>query len=487
MGQILILAAVIIPIAGGLLLHLLNLRSDKARNVYCEAVAVITSVLVWAAILTGPHGSFRILRFTGDFYVALHMDGMSMLFAGMVSLMWPLVLIYAFDYMSHAKHKKGFFAFYMMTYGVTLGVACAANIVTLYLFYEFLTIVTIPLVAHYRDHESMHVGRVYAGYVIGGASASLVAVVFATMHGAGSFAHGGSAITGVSLGIIEAVYLFGFFGLGVKAAIFPLYKWLPMASVAPTPVTALLHAVAVVNSGVFAVTRLTYYVFGPETLKGTWTQYLCLLVVSFNIVFAAVQAVRERHFKRRLAYSTVANLSYMLYGIMLMSDAGFTAGMSHMVFHGVTKIALFMCAGAFMHVTGDKYIYEINGVGKRMPVTFALYTIGSLSLIGIPLFCGFVSKWALFTAGAAEGSPFAVAGIVALIIGAFLTGMYTLSVTFRAFMPMNGTDRYVGAKVSDANWKILVPIGIFAALTVVFGIFPGPIMDLLSRIAAGAL
>ena len=232
--------------------------------------------------------------------------------------------------------------------------------------------------------------------------------------------------------------------------------------------------------------RLTWYAFGPDVIRGTYVQTVCLVTAAFTLLFGAVMAVRQRHFKRRLAYSTVSNLSYMIFGIMLLTPDGLTAGLAHILFHGIIKITLFMCAGAFMHVTKNEYIYELNGVGRKMPWTFGFYTLGALSLTGIPLFCGFVSKLRLVLAGAAEGSTAAVMGTAALILSAFLCAIYTISVSVRAFFPVRGTERYTGG-VSDADLRMLVPIGVFSVINVLFGMFPGPVIGFLEKIAAGLI
>ena len=452
-------------------------------------ITCLTTILVWLILLKGTSPAFTLYYFTRGFSVDFHVDGLSMVFAGMVSIMWPLVTLYAFDYMSHASHRNSFFGFFMMTYGITLALAFSASILTLYVFFEMLTLVTIPMVWHYRDHQSMYAARVYAVYLIGGAALGLIAVLLVTLGGGeGIFRYGGSLIGTPDRRLMCLVYFFGFFGFGCKAAVFPFYYWLPTASVAPTPVTALLHAVAVVNSGVFAVTRLTYYSIGPDLLRGSWVQYTAMTLASFGLLFSAVLALRERHFKRRLAYSTVSNLSYMLFGITLMSPDGLVGGVSHMVFHGIIKITLFLCAGAFIHMTGHEYIYEINGVGKRMPVTFGLFTIVSLSLIGVPLGCGFVSKLRLIYAGIGESSGFAVFGILCLIGAAFLSAMYTLTITVRAFFPIRGGDRYPSdGKLHEAGWRMLLPIGVFTAANVLLGMVPGPFMRLLDTIGAGLI
>lgn len=335
----------------------------------------------------------------------------------------------------------------------------------------------------------MYASRKYAGYTIGGAALALFPVIMTTVYGdSGNFIYGGSLGDVAGIPIMEAAFLFGFFGFGVKAAVFPLQGWLPTASAAPTPVTALLHAVAVVNSGVFAVIRLTYYAYGADMLRGTLVSRIALFTAIFTLVYGAAMAIKERHFKRRLAYSTISNLSYMLFGVMLLSPLGMQAGLMHMLFHGIIKMSLFLCAGAFLHVTGKNYVFEINGVGRRMPWTFGFYTLAALSLIGIPLFCGFISKWNLIMAGLSHGSRGGVIGAAALILAAFLCAVYTLSVSVRAFFPQKGTDRYQdlpGRK--EASWMMLGPIAFFGVLNILFGIWSGPIVRFLEQISLGSI
>ncbi len=377
MSPLILLLPVLLPVFGGFLLIPLHPKTDKVRNLYAEAVVLITSILVWVCLLCARREPISVYQFTNGFSVDFAVDGAGALFAGMVSVMWPLVMLYAFSYMKETKRKNLFFAFYVMTYGITLGIAFASNMTTMYTFFEMLTLVTIPLVSYYESRESRYAGRKYAAFCIGGASMGFFAVVMTTVFGnAGNFVYGGSLSEGVDPGIMQIAFLFGFFGFGVKAAVFPLHDWLPTASVAPTPVTALLHAVAVVNSGVFAVVRLTYYTFGVDFLKGSPAGKLALYVSIFSLLFSAWMALCEGHFKRRLAYSTVSNLSYMLSGLMLLTPAGLFAGLLHMLFHGIIKMSLFLCAGAFMHVTEKSYVREVSGVGKKMPVTFFFYTLG---------------------------------------------------------------------------------------------------------------
>ncbi len=482
-----IIISILFPILCGIILIERKRFTEKTRRIFCEVVVCLTSVIIWSVILRGPVDEFAVYSFTRGFQITLRMDGLSMLFAGMVSVMWPFVTLYAYEYMDRAEHKNSFFGFYIMTYGVTLGVACSGNLLTLYVFFEMLSLVTIPLVSHYQDHDSMYAGRVYAGYVIGGAAMAFITVIVLTLYTEGGFLWGGHLYDTLPHNFALLLWLLGFFGFGTKAAIFPLHIWLPSATVAPTPVTALLHAVAVVNSGVYAVIRLSWYEFGPELLLGTWAQDVALMAASFTLLYAAARALRERHFKRRLAYSTVSNLSYMLYGIVLMTPEGLDAGMAHMLFHGVIKMSLFLCAGAFIHQSGKHYIYDINGAGRKMPFTFGCYTLGALSLTGIPMLAGFVSKWNLLMAGAGAQTIWAYIGTACLIGAAFFCAIYTLSVSIRAFFPMEGTDVWAVSDLTDPGWRMILPISVFSVANVMFGCFPGPIMNFLDQIARGVM
>ncbi len=289
--------------------------------------------------------------------------------------------------MTKEKHEKVFFMFYTITYGVTLGIALSDNFLTMYCFYELLTLVTVPLVMHTLTREAILASRKYLYYSIGGAAFSFIGMIFILVYGNTSeFILGGvlnpEALVGQE-NIFLLIYVMSFFGFGVKAAICPLNSWLPQAGVAPTPVTALLHAVAVVKSGAFAIMRLTFYCFGTEFLRGTWAQYLLMGVVMFTIVYGCSMALKETHLKRRLAYSTISNLSYILFGVVIMTPLGLTAALSHMLFHAFMKIASFFCAGSIMHQTECHYIYQLDGFGRKMPKVFAVFTISSLALMWI--------------------------------------------------------------------------------------------------------
>ncbi len=485
MSSLYLIIAILIPSLCGLLALRIKFRSSRSLHLYIEGVAVVTTVVVWVLLFTVSKEAAVLYEFTPGFSLQFGADGLGRLYAGLVSVMWPVVLLYAFSYMEHDSRQRSFFGFYILTYGATLGVCFSSNALTMFFFFEMLSFSTLPLVAHHQNHESMYAARVYAAYLFGGATLGLAAVIIATLYSSGGqFVFGGGLTGDFSPEWMQLIFLLGFLGFGVKAAIFPFHWWLPTASCAPAPVTALLHAVAVVNTGVFSIIRLTYYVFGTDLLRGSRVQVFCLLLSAFTLLYTAVIAVRERHVKRRLAYSTVSNLSYMIFAVMLLTPEGLLGGTTHLVMHSVTKITLFMCIGSFMHHTGREYLSDINGAGKHMPWTFACYTVSALSLLGVPMLCGFVSKWRILMAGAQEGSTAALIGVGALILSAFLCAVYGLTVSIRAFFPPADADRFVGkGRIDEGGCRMIVPLCFFTAVEIWLGLFPGPLLDFISRIA----
>ncbi|MDE7358315.1 MAG: proton-conducting membrane transporter, partial [Lachnospiraceae bacterium] len=286
--------------------------------------------------------------------------------------------------------------------------------------------------------------------------------------------------------VLLLIYVMAFMGFGVKAAVWPFNAWLPQAGVAPTPVTALLHAVAVVKSGAFAIIRLTYYSFGTDFLKGTWAQDAVMAVVMFTIVYGCSRAVKETHIKRRLAYSTISNLSYILFGAVIMTPFGLTGALTHLVFHAVMKICSFFCAGAVMHQTDRHYVHELDGLGYKMPCVFGMFTISAFALMGVPGLAGFISKWNLAGAAVESGNPLAWGGIACLLVSALLTAIYMLTMIVRAFFPGKDFDYSALSGICDPNWKMLLPLLVFTVFIILFGVYSQPIVDFFMRVAAGA-
>ena len=494
MKEMMLAVPVFLPLAGGgALLALSGRQREKdgpAVRIISGVFTLGVSLVIFWLLNRSPKDSLVLFRLYGSLTVKFQMDPMGSVFLGLIGFLWPLATLYAFEYMKYEERKPAFFAYYLMTYGITAGIALAGNLVTLYLFYEMLTLVTFPLVLHPMTKEAQRASRKYLYYSISGAAFAFIGLVFLLSYsatGTTEFIAGGNLNMEAARGqknLLLLAYILAFFGFGVKAALFPVHGWLPKATVAPTPVTALLHAVAVVKSGAFAILRLTYFSYGTEFLKGTWAQWAVLSATIITIAFGSTMAVREIHWKRRLAYSTISNLSYILFGAALMSPLGIMASLCHLMAHAFMKICSFFCAGAVMHQAGKTFVYELNGLGKRMPVTFACLTVASLSLMGIPLFAGFISKWNLihgafslgtgWTKGMGRILPFMGAGVI--LYSALMTGIYMLTVLVRAYFPKDtsgGPDRTeTEENISDPGWRMLLPLMVFAAVILLMGIKP---------------
>ena len=469
MSKYLLLTVILIPVVMSVFVY--RLKSEKAIRIVTFGTVMVTSILMWALMFKGVEGSYEVLRFTNKLVLSLNLDGLGKFFAGIVSLLWPLTTLYAFEYLEHDERLNTFFLFFLMAYGVTLGVALSNDFFTLYMFYELLTLSTMPLVFFTKTVEATRAARVYLALSIGGAAFGFGSMMYQIMN------------PEMEKGFLTSLfYLFGFFGFGVKAAVFPLHIWLPKASCAPTPVTALLHAVAVVKAGVFAIVRLTYFGYGVEVLKGTFAQYIPLCFVIFTIVYGSSMALKEIHFKRRMAYSTVANLSYILFGVLLMNEWGLTAGLLHMAFHAGFKILGFFCVGAFMHKTHREYVMDLDGAGYKMPITFGCYTIAALALTGIPPFTGFISKYMLLDGAVKTASPLAYAGFAAILISALLTAIYSLTPVRRAFFPDRNADLSVHENTHEAGPLMCVPMVILAVSIIILGLNCQPLIDVIEVI-----
>ena len=480
-----LILAVYFPIVAGLLLLALPLQK-RAREIYVEGVTLATSLLVLLCLLTRQGEAQTALHIARNLPVAFALDGVGSVFTALVAFLWPLATLYGFEYMEHVGGERHFFALYTVTYGVTLGISMAANLLTMYVFYEFLTVCTLPLVMHGTSAKAIAAGRQYMMYSFFGAALGFVGVVIvlAACGGAGTFAMGG--VLGEAFAcehpiLLQAGYLCMFLGFGAKAAVFPLHAWLPTASVAPTPVTALLHAVAVVKAGVFAIMRMTYFSVGAQLLRGSAAQAVAIVLAAVTIVYGSTMAVREHHFKRRLAYSTVSNLSYIVFAASLMTQAGLTAALTHMVFHALIKITLFYCAGAVLVRTERTQIEDLRGLAGVMPATCAAYTLGALALTGTPLLPGFVSKWMIGSAAVEAGTPVALVGLGAILISAVLTAIYLLSVAFSMyFRPLDEGGAAVAGAKCDPTWRMLLPFGVLCAAFVLCGLGSGAVVSALT-------
>lgn len=482
--SILLIIPIILPIIAGIYILKRNYESREEREKFVSTVVIANAIIVILLSLLVRGRELVLLPIIPNNPIALRIDNLGALFASMVALLWILCIYYAFEYMKHEGDENRFFGFYVMTFGVMMGITFASNLVTLYLFYEFLTLATVPLVMHGDSIQAKTATRIYIIFSIFGAALALcgIAIIAFAGNGATTFIQGGflqAALSGTT--IVQVAYIFTFFGFGVKSAVMPFHAWLPCASVAPTPVSALLHAVAVVKAGVFAIARVTYFAIGPELLRGTVAQNIVLGACLVTIVYGSAMALMSQHLKRRLAYSTVSQLSYILFGIALMSGDGYLGGMVHLFGHAIVKITLFLCAGAIIYKTGREYVWELKGLGKAMPITMIVFTIASFALVGIPPLPGFFSKWYLSKAVfSASGNLLGFVGLVALGVSALLTAVYLFSICANAFIPGKEFD-YVSANkdVSDPNRYMTVPLIILAITIIVFGLLITPMINIL--------
>lgn len=484
-----IILVILIPFIAGILVPVIPFGKRWQKELFLEAAVVLNSILVWYLLLHHSDSTFLLAHFTGNLNISFRVDGVSMVFAGLVSALWPFATLYAFEYMTKEKNENVFFLFYTLTYGVTLGIALAANLLTMYFFYELLTLVTVPLVMHTLTREAVLASRKYLYYSLGGAAFAFLGLIMVIVYGTTTdFIMGGvldpAKIDGKT-DVLLLIYVMAFLGFGVKAAVCPFNSWLPQAGVAPTPVTALLHAVAVVKSGAFAIIRLTYFSFGTDFLKGTWAQDVVMAIVMFTIVYGCSRAVKETHIKRRLAYSTISNLSYILFGAVIMTPLGLAGALTHLVFHAVMKISSFFCAGAVMHQTDRHYVHELDGLGYKMPCVFGIFTISALALMGVPGLAGFISKWNLAQAAVESENPLAWGGIACLLVSALLTAIYMLTIVVRAFFPGKDFDDTTVEGANDPNWQMLVPLFVFTLFIIFFGVYSQPIVDFFRNVANG--
>lgn len=486
---------ILLPLAGGAVIPLLKLRTRRGWEIFIFSIVLLTSLVVLLGIaFLDPQRSFTLIRLNDrmNISIAFRADGLAAVFAGLIAVLWPLATCYAFEYMKHEGREKKFYAFYTITFGISIGIAFSANLLTMYLFYELLTFSTLPLVMHTMDEKSLHAGKKYLVYSLSGAAAIFTGLVFIILYGTTlDFIRGGVLTASVREeygSLLLGVYILVFFGFGVKAAVFPLHSWLPAASAAPVTVTALLHAVAVVKAGVFAIIRVTYYSFGASFLKGTWAQYAVMMVALATILYGSMKAYRIKHFKLRLAYSTVSQLSYIIFGAALMTPAGLKASLFYMTAHALMKIVLFYCAGSVLYRTNRCYIHELAGLGHRMPITFACFTIAGLGLMGVPPASGFLGKYLLLEAVAGSGSVVAQAGLIIIFASILLTAGYIFPVIKTAFFDNEDSDRRsAGRCINDPNRYMTVPMMIIALLVVLTGIFSRPLLGFLQHAVLGGV
>jgi multicomponent Na+:H+ antiporter subunit D len=483
-GAQLIALALLVPAAGAALVALAgrwpNLREAATLATAGTLFAVVLGLL--PGVLAGERPELMLVEMLPGLAIGFRLEPLGMLFALVASGLWIVNSVYSIGYMrgNEEEHQTRFYACFALALAATMGVAMASNVLTLFLCYELLTLVTWPLVTHHGDGEARSGGRVYLGVLLGTSIALLLPAVIATWAAAGTleFVPGGIlANAGLSSSAMAGLLALYMFGIG-KAALMPVHRWLPSAMVAPTPVSALLHAVAVVKAGVFAVVKVIVYVFGADALAGAGAAEWLPAVAGFTIVAASIVALRSDNLKRRLAYSTVSQLSYVVLAAALLAPLSIAAAALHIATHAVGKITLFFAAGAIYTAAGKTEVSQLDGIGRRMPWTMGAFALGALSLIGIPPAAGFLSKWMMFQGAASAGHGPALA---VLALSTLLNAAYFLPIVHAAFLRApSGEDAAHG----EAPWPMLAAMAATAALTIALP-FAAAVPLALARAAAG--
>ncbi len=482
-GAQLIAAAVLVPALGAVGIALTG-RWPNLR----ESVTLATAALLFACVLAllpqvmaGSRPQLFVLELLPGIALGFRVEPLGMLFALIASGLWIVNSIYSIGYMRGNKepHQTRFYTCFAFALAATMGIAYAANLLTLFLFYEALTLITYPLVTHHGDAQARSGGRTYLGVLLGTSIVFLLPAIIATWWIAGTleFLPGGilrPAPSNATVGLLLALFMFG---IG-KAALMPFHRWLPAAMVAPTPVSALLHAVAVVKAGVFAVVKVIVYVFGVDALAATGRADWLPVVAGFTIIAASVIALRSDNLKRRLAYSTVSQLSYVVLSASLLVPLSIAAAALHIAAHAVSKITLFFAAGAIYTAAHKTEVSQLDGIGRRMPWTMGAFAIGALSLIGIPPLAGFLSKWMIFQ-GAAEAGH--VVALVVLGLSTLLNAAYFLPILYAAFLKPAPAD---APAHGEAPMPMIIAMLVTAAATLGFA-FAVDVPLALARAVAG--
>ena len=470
--------AVLVPLVGALLIVLAG-RWPNLR----ETVTLVTAVTLFGVVLRILWSLTRdeiieitLIEMLPGLSIALHTEPLSILFAAVASGLWVVTSVYSIGYMrgNNEEHQTRFYACFAIALSAAMGVAFSANLLTLFVFYEVLTLSTYPLVAHKGDEAAKRGARTYLGILLATSIGLMLPAIIWTWSVAGTldFTPGGVLEGRLTGGLATVLLLMFVLGIG-KAAVMPMHRWLPAAMVAPTPVSALLHAVAVVKAGVFAITKIIIYIFGLDFLVDVPEERLLVYLVGFTIIVASIVALRQNNLKRMLAYSTVSQLSYIVLAALVLAPLSEIGAAVHIVAHAFGKITLFFAAGAIYVASKKTEITQLSGIGRRMPWTMTAFAIGGLSMVGVPPTAGFVSKWYMI-AGAFQNNNYFVLAV--LIIATALNAAYFLPIIFRAFFD---TENVPPKKEhGEAPWPMVAALTTTAALVLLFFLYNGPVVTL---------
>ena len=478
------LTMLLLPALAALVLPFLKSKQDKHR---CVTAALALEAVLAANALFLPERELVLFSMTETLTIALKLDGISKLFMAIAAFGFLLTGVYAFRYLEHEEKDDRFFCFYLLSLAALMGMDFSRNLVTMYLFFEMITLLSMPLVLFDRTEEAVRGALKYLFYSVAGAFLALGCIFFLSRYCVSlEFVAGGNLDMEKAAGhetLLQIVVFLGIVGFGAKAGMYPLHGWLPTAHpVAPAPASAVLSGI-IAKAGVLAIIRVIYFSVGADFLRGTWVQQTLLALALLTVFMGSMMAYREKVFKKRLAYSSVSQISYALVGLFFLTPQSALGGLLHVLFHAVIKVCLFLVAGSFIHNTGKHRVEEFVGFGKAMPKTLWGFTFAALALIGIPPASGFVSKWYLALGALDSGMGiYTWLAPVVLLISALLTAGYLLPITVSGFFP--GKDAVLPERNSEGGWAMVAPIWILAGLTLILGLCAGQLVPILESLAA---
>ena len=487
------LLAVLVSSIGALFI-IASGKNPNLRESWSIIAGVLKLLIVLSMIPTVVYDhqiiEYSLFNLLPGIEIGFRVDAFGLLFAMGASILWIATSFYSIGYMrsTNENSQTRYYTCFAVSLSMTIGVAFSANLFTMFLFYEGLTLITYPLVAHKETPEAKKGARKYVIYLLGAAKAFIVAGIILTYNLAGTleFSKSGIFPTLVQsahpnlLYLIFTLFLFGF----AKCAIMPFHSWLPAAMVAPTPVSALLHAVAVVKTGVFTVLRVVLFIFGADLMREIGVDVFAITFSSLTIIIASLMALSRDNLKERLAFSTISQLSYIILGAVLLTPSAMIGGIIHITNHAFSKITLFFCAGSIYVSAHKTEVSQLNGIGKKMPWTMAAFTIATLSMIGVPPASGFITKWYLVI-GSLERHSIAVLAV--LLASSFLNAAYFVPIVYKAFFKTEDSETtqevksHENAVIKEIPFMV-VPLTLTAIVSMVLGLYPDFIVNIAESI-----
>ncbi len=475
-GNLELLVPILIPLIVGIVFFFMK-----------KGVKSIFLITIFTATIFALYNCFSgekellLWKLTESMPILLRLDNLGRFFSALTSIIWCVVAVYTVKYVEHEERVNSYLGFYLMTYSVLLALDYSATLVTMYLFYELMTVISIGLVVHTRTKEAISASLRYLLYSLFGAFMGLMCIFFIDANSATlEFTAGG--VLSVDMPNKELMLIIAFIGIlgfGTKAGMFPLHGWLPVAHpVAPAPASAALSGI-ITKSGVLAIMRLVFYIFGDDFIRGTWVQYTWIILALATVVMGSMMAFKETNLKKRLAYSSVSQLSYILVGLAMLTTSSIEGALLHVSFHAILKVCLFLCAGSIIFKTGIKQTDELQGIGKRLPLTMTAFTVASLGLVGIPPLSGFISKWFL-ASGALQADISVLSWLapVVLLVSAILTAGYLFPICIQGFLVK---DTVIKREKESA--LMYIPLIVLSVASIVFGIVPNVLIEFFAEIS----